>query len=137
MDVNFELIKYPFENYNVFRLELPEDAERNPDRMGFAIVELKNEVLYCSKCGARTNTVQTWWHNKLPYSYINGSEEGLNVHLCLSCAAEENNNNIIRLRNGEIDDDNENREKLLNQFELENEQIESYKTHKGQQVIHN
>lgn len=138
MGANFELSKYDMENYNVFRLESPEDTERNPDQMGFAIVELKQEELYCSRCGVLTNIVQTWWHNKLPYNYINGSEKGLNVHLCLSCATEENNNNIIRLKNGELDEDQENRQKLLFQFEIENEQIEYFKLYKSQQekIIH-
>jgi len=133
MATNFELSKYEFDDYYVFRLESSKDQDINPDQMGFAIIEFKSHIVSCSKCNENIYAVQTWWHNKLPFSYISGQEKGINFHLCLDCAVENNNFNIILLKKDESEDEKERNLKLLEQYEIENEQIEYYKLYKEEQ----
>ncbi len=132
MGKTFQLSQYIKENYKVFRLETPEEENKNPDQMGFAIIELEDKIISCAHCGAQVDYFQTWWHNKLPYAYISGEEKGLNVHLCLDCALNENNNNISTLKNSSQFDDPILQERLIEQYEIENEQIEYYKIFKIQ-----
>ncbi|MDH5681956.1 MAG: hypothetical protein OEZ36_10230 [Spirochaetota bacterium] len=134
MGANFELSKYDVGQYQVFRLESSEDQLTNPEQMGFAIIELKHDKVKCSRCKQSTSVIQTWWHNKLPYSYVSGKEKGLNVHLCLECATEENNKNIILIKNDNDEEGQENRQKLLLQYEIENEQIEYFKLYKSEEA---
>ncbi len=132
MGANFELSKYDIGDYLVFRLESQDDQKTNLEQMGFAIIELKTGTIKCSQCEKVTHVVQTWWHNKLPFTYVSGQEK-LNIHLCLDCATEENNNNIMSLKNNTVPDDEENQQKLLLQYEIENEQIEYYKLFKSEE----
>mgnify|MGYP000219917036 CR=1 FL=1 len=129
MGANFELSKYDIGDYLVFRLE---SQDTSAEQMGFAIIELKTATTKCSQCEKVTNVIQTWWHNKLPFTYVSGQEK-LNIHLCLDCAALENNKNIMSIKNNMNSDDEENIQKLLLQYEIENEQIEYYKLFKNQE----
>ncbi len=133
MDNNFQLSKYDMGDYIVYRLESTEEQIKNPQQMGFAIIELKEQDVPCAHCSKETNVMQTWWHNQLPFSYVSGEEKELDINLCLECATEQNNSNILLLKNDAQLEDKQNLHKLLQQYEIENEQIEYFKLYKKEQ----
>lgn len=152
---SLELSEYELADYFIFRLTSETSYKDTSSRknysslelqsLSFCILELKKRTLTCSKCNRKVSVLQAWWHNKLPDSYIY-LQEKFKLLLCLNCAKEENNQNIVKIKsnseygthskekpNEENKTSNENSE-LLELYELQNEQIEYYQIYRNKDL---